>query len=91
MSQPLVDRIPFARILIGLAIVFAISLGLCGLTARAVLHGRTAPSGLDLFLEKTAVYDLLGMLLSAAGVLITCVVWIVMSVVSRARNKEESS
>lgn len=88
MSKALVDRIPFARILIGLALLFAISLGLCGLTARSVMHGRTVPSGLDLFLEKTVIYDLFGMLLSAAGLVITAIVWIVMSIVERARSKD---
>ena len=84
MTKPLVDRIPFAKILIGLAAVFMVALGLCGLTARAALQRHTVPTGLDHFLEQTVGYDVLAMVLSILGIVLIAVVWIIMTVVSRA-------
>ena len=45
MSKPLVDRIPFAKILIGLAILFGLSLGLCGLSIAQIWNGKKCASG----------------------------------------------
>ena len=45
MSKPLVDRIPFAKILIGLAILFGLSLGLCGLCMAQIWNGKSVPPG----------------------------------------------
>jgi cellobiose-specific phosphotransferase system component IIC len=88
MTKPLVDRIPFAKILITLAVVFMVALGLCGLTARSALQPHTVPTGLDHFLKQTVGYDVLAMVLSIVGIVIIAVVWIIMTVISRARRKE---
>jgi hypothetical protein len=87
MTEPLVDRIPFAKILIGLAAVFLVALGLCGLTAGSELRRHTVPTGMDHFLEQAVVYDILAMVLSIGGIVIIAVVWTIMTVVSRAAGK----
>ena len=88
MSNPLVDRIPFVKILIVLAIVFGISLGLCGLTGMSVMQGGKMSTGLQRILGETVVWDMLGMVLSAAGIVLTVIAWVVLTVVSRLNSKE---
>ena len=45
MSERLVDRIPFAKIITVLAIVFGISLGLCGVTFFLSMGGARSRGG----------------------------------------------
>lgn len=88
MSKPLVDRIPFVKILIVLAVVFGISLGLCGLTGLSVMQGGGMLAGLQRILGQTAIWDMLGMVFSAAGIGVTLIAWVVLTVVSRLSSKE---
>ncbi|HTB98396.1 MAG TPA: hypothetical protein VK716_15405 [Terracidiphilus sp.] len=82
MTPPLVDRIPFPKIVIVLASSFGISLGLCGLGAFAggALRGSASSSGVMVVL-------LIGgaalMLLSAIGLVLTVFFWIVLSLAAR--------
>jgi len=74
ISKPLVDRIPFAKILIGLAILFGLSLGLCGLGIAQIWNGKSVPPGMDRLMNQAAGYDMLAMVLSAAGLLATAII-----------------
>lgn len=88
MSKPLVDRVPFAKILIALAIIFGLSLGLCGLGVVVIWGGKSVPSALGGLLNKTAGYDVLAMVLSAVGLLVTVIVWVVLKVVNLLMSRK---
>ncbi len=87
MNKPLVDRIPFAKILIGLVVLFLVSLGMCGLTAVSMAHGGNA-HGVGGVAEKMLVFGIVGTVVSIVGVPLTAVIWVVMTVVSRSMHKE---
>ncbi|MGA7858805.1 MAG: hypothetical protein WCA11_12795 [Terracidiphilus sp.] len=87
MSKPLVDRIPFAKILIGLAVVFLISLGMCGLGALSLGHGGRG-QGVGAMPGMALVIGIVCMVVSVVGVPLTAIVWIVMTVVSRHTHKD---
>ncbi len=82
MSKPFVDRNPFAKVLIGLAILFALSLGLWGLGFALIWNGRSVPQGMDRLMNEAAGYDVLVMVYSAAGLLVTAIIWVVLTVAS---------
>jgi hypothetical protein len=82
MSNPLVNRIPFAKILLGFTLVFVISLGMCGLTGVSTWQGGKIPPGMNRFLEQTVGYDIEFMFLSAVGLVLTILVWVVMTIVN---------
>jgi hypothetical protein len=75
LDKPLVERIPFAKIVAVLAIVFGISLGLCGVTYVAAV----AAKGGD-FVVIFGVIELAGMALSAAGLVLTLIVWVILAI-----------
>jgi hypothetical protein len=81
MSKPLVDRIPFAKILIGLTIAFGLSLGLCGVSLALSWRGKV-PAGMDQLVDRAAGAEILGMVLSAVGIAVMAAVWVVMTVVT---------
>jgi hypothetical protein len=74
MSERLVDRIPFAKIVIVLAIAFGVSLGLCGVTFVLALSGK------DHILAGFGILELVVIGVSAAGLVLTCVVWVTLSI-----------
>jgi hypothetical protein len=76
MSERLVDRIPFAKIITVLAIVFGISLGLCGVTA--VLSSGDYIGGS--FLNGLGILVAAGILLSAAGLALMVVVFVTLAI-----------
>ena len=89
MKDLLVDRIPFAKIVIVLAIAFGIGLGLCGVDA-AFLEKFRSPGeefGPNTFVGGTGAF---AVVLSGLGLVLSCVVWAVVGVVSafRDRNSE---
>lgn len=88
MNKPLVDRIPFVKIMLGFVLVFVIALGMCGLTGVGVWQGGKFPPGVNRFLERSVGYDLAGMILAVAGLVVTAVVWVVMTIGSRFTNKK---
>jgi len=67
MSKRWADQIPFKMIVTVLAIVFGISLGLCGVTAIVSTDGNTFGVGLG-------VLELIVMGVSLAGLVLTLVV-----------------
>ena len=88
MSERLVDRIPFAKIVTVLAVIFGIALGMCGLNLLLALSplGRLrafdgGPFSVMGFIELGA------MLLSAVGMMVTVVAWVVMAAVGSFSRK----
>jgi hypothetical protein len=84
MSKPLVERIPFAKIVVGLAIVFVLSLGTCGLTASLSSNSGSQQNGYIVAM----IAGLAGTLLSGLGLLVTTIVWVVMAVAGSSSRKE---
>jgi hypothetical protein len=80
MRARLIDRIPFAKIVIGLAIVFFVSLGLCGLTF-------VLSSGAYKGFASLGVLELVFMVLSAAGLILTAIVWVTLAAVGSFGEK----
>jgi quinol-cytochrome oxidoreductase complex cytochrome b subunit len=76
VSKRLVDRIPFAKIITVLAIVFGISLGLCGVTAVLSSGGNIGGS----FLVGLGILVTAAILLSIAGLLLTLLVFVTLSI-----------
>ncbi len=70
MSELLVDRIPFARIVTVLATVFGISLGLCGVTFLLSVGGGRGGG----FLIGLGILELIAIVLSAALLALTLAV-----------------
>jgi hypothetical protein len=78
MGERLVERIPFAKIVTVLAIVFGISLGLCGVTfvlASGVGGGRGGG-----FLIGFGILEMVALGVSVAGLLLTLLVYVTLSI-----------
>jgi hypothetical protein len=84
MSKPLVDRIPFAKIVLVLAIVFVLSLGTCGLTASLSSNSGSQQNGYVVAM----IAALAGTLLSGLGLLVTTVVWVIAAATSNSSRKD---
>jgi protein-S-isoprenylcysteine O-methyltransferase Ste14 len=80
MRERLVDRIPFAKIVIGLAIVFLVSLGLCGLTL-------VLSEGVSSNFASLGIVELFAMALSAVGLILTTIVWVTLAAVGSFGKK----
>jgi hypothetical protein len=80
MNERLADRVPFTKIIVVLASAFGIALGLCGLTAFATMSGHNALTG------SLGVIELIVMLLSAAGLVLTVIAWVVVSIIDSVRR-----
>jgi hypothetical protein len=76
MRKRLVDRIPFTKIVTVLAIAFGVSLGLCGLTFVVSSGSHAGPN----FFMTLGLIELAAMILSAAGLVLTFIVWIVLAI-----------
>jgi len=85
MSERLVDRIPFAKIVTVLATVIGISLGLCGAT---FFLSRGAGSGSGVFIGL-GIMELVAIGVSIAGLLLTLLVFVTLSILG-AFSKEVS-
>jgi len=83
MRERLADRIPFVKIIVVLVCAFGIAMGLCGLTALGAMGGHGALSN---FLPSLGVIELGVMLLSAAGLVLTVVAWVVLSIIDSVRR-----
>lgn len=84
MQQPLVDRIPFAKIVIGLVLVMLLSLGLCGLTL--VISSSASPQ-INKMVDLLGPVVAVGLLGSLAGLLVTCVAWGILAAVAGTASK----
>jgi hypothetical protein len=76
LSEPLVDRVNFAKIVTVLAVTFGISLGMCGLTWA--LSSKMSDGGG--FLIPFGILELIAMGLSALGLVVTVILWVVASI-----------
>jgi len=76
MRGRLVDRIPFAKIVTVLAIVFGVSLGLCGVTFVLSSGGGRGGS----FFVGLGMMELAAIILSAAGLALILVVFVALSI-----------
>jgi hypothetical protein len=76
MSERLFDRIPFAKIVTVLAIVFGVSLGLCGVTYFLSSDGGNGNG----FLAGFGILELAAIILSAAGLALILVVFVALSI-----------
>jgi hypothetical protein len=90
MNDRLVDRIPFAKIVIVLAVAFGIGLGLCGvdLTFLNRFRGPDEEFGANTIIGGIGF---IAMVLSALGLVLTCVVWAVVGVVGAFSQQESET
>jgi len=88
MSNRLLDRIPFAKIVVVLAIVFGVSLGLCGLTFVFSASGSRSSAAAGAFVGIAGIIELGAMLLSAVCLVITVVVWVIAAIFASFSHKD---
>ncbi len=81
MEKPLVDRIPFPKIVTVLAVAFGVGLGLCGLSAALTIGGAQRNSFLVSILMSAGVLELIVIAVSGVGLVATTIAWVVLSVV----------
>jgi hypothetical protein len=87
MNKPLVDRIPFAKIVVGLAVAFVLGLGLCGLDFFLLLReSQTHSRGFAV--APVGVASLTLQILSAIGLVVTIIVWVVLAIMASSSRKE---
>ena len=79
----LLERINFPKVVTVLAVSFGVGLGACGLTALASSHG-----GADYFLPLGLI-ELAVILLSALGLIVTVIVWIVASLLGQTGSQPQ--
>jgi formate-dependent nitrite reductase membrane component NrfD len=77
MSKQLLERIPFAKIIVAQAILFAIALGLCRLDAHLTEHGQKITGTMDGFIFLTSLMQLGVITLTGVGIIVTLVLWLV--------------
>ena len=84
MSLPLAQRIPFTKIVVVFACLFGLSFGLCGLSAfsAGLLHGSTTKVPIVIGIAGGALF-----VLSSVGLVITLIVWVIVSIFSRASSQ----
>jgi hypothetical protein len=87
MSKPLVDRIPFTKIIVALTAAFGIGLGLCGLDFFLLLRAsQTHTQGFGV--GSIGVLSLVVLSLSAIGLVVTTILWVVLAAVGASSRKE---
>ena len=88
MNKPLVDRIPFVKIVVLLTIGFGVSMGLCGFNLVLSLNnkGRSAP--MQQLLASAVNVEFAGIILCGLGLVVTVIAWVVLSLVSRFSPKD---
>lgn len=88
MTEPLVRRIPFVKIVIILAVTFGIGFGMCGLSvfvAGAMHNSRSSGNALAILM----IVDAAVILLSAIGLVVTILLWVILSLTSRASQNQK--
>jgi hypothetical protein len=85
MTTPLVDRIPFAKIAIVLAVLMMIGLGLCGV-GLVVSDGGNRTGLLGFAFQALMILGSASFWLSLLGLIVLLPVWVIMSIV---RSKRE--
>lgn len=83
MNKRLVDRIPFAKILLVLVAIFILSLGMCGAT---LVFGGSRGVWSNL-LDNLVVAEMAGMVLSAAALVLTAFLWVTLALIGASATK----
>ena len=83
MTEPLVRRIPFTKIVVILAVTFGIGFGMCGLSAfvAGAMHSSRSAGN---FLAIVMIIDAGVIVLSAIGLVLTVIVWVILSIIGRS-------
>jgi hypothetical protein len=79
----LLERINFPKVVTVLAVAFAVSLGACGLTSIGIAKSG---SGSDI-LVPLGFIELAVILLSAFGLVLTAVVWIIAAALGKTEHR----
>lgn len=87
MSKPLVDRIPFAKIVAVLAVAFGLGVGLCGLDFFLGSHG-IGKNTQEFGVGPIDALSLIVMAFSALGLALTTVLWVVFAAVGSFSRKD---
>jgi hypothetical protein len=74
-------HVNFPKIVTVLAVTFAVALGACGLTVLASSHGGGQ------YAMPLGILELAVMILSAAGLVVTVVVWVIASAIGNLNSK----
>ncbi len=80
MSKPLVDRIPFAKIVTVLAIVFGVAIGMCGLNLLIAVPLGHVPQSASAVIVALMFIEAGGMLLSALGLFAVGALWLILKI-----------
>ncbi|MGA2048890.1 MAG: hypothetical protein ABSG96_14425 [Terracidiphilus sp.] len=82
MSDPTVKRFPFAKIVIVMAVSFLVGVGLCGLDIALGAHGYGKTG--EFSAGPIDGLSLIVMILSAAGLVLSLIVWLLAVIVRSA-------
>jgi hypothetical protein len=91
MGKSFADRVPFAKIITVLAVAFGVGLGLCclnGTLAAAGVARKSIGAFADPILSIIGILSLAVMILSAIGLIITTILWVIAAVVGSFSPKE---
>ncbi|MGH9598620.1 MAG: hypothetical protein ACRD27_02050 [Terracidiphilus sp.] len=88
MREPPSDGFPFSKTIVVFAVMFGISLGLCGLNFILPQWGRNFSE--EFSVGTLAFISLIAMVVSALGLVLTTISWVISSVVGNfgRRNSE---
>ncbi len=75
MPKPLVDRIPFKKIVTGCAVGVAVGFGLCGLNAFLEAHGIGSTSTREGSFSSLLVFDLVLLGACFFGLILAFIAW----------------
>jgi cytochrome bd-type quinol oxidase subunit 2 len=88
LSQPLVNRIPFAKIVTVLAIVFGVALGTCGVTfVVGLATDGSANRALSSVVGVLAPVELIVLALSAIGLVFTLAAWVILTITANVTRR----
>ncbi len=90
MNKPLVDRIPFGKIVTVLAACFGVGLGLCGVNFFISSHS-IGESGRAFGVRALFAFSSLLVLLSFLGLTIVLLVWAVLAIAGNLKQSENES
>ena len=82
MSKPLVDRIPFKKIVTACSVGIAVGFGFCGLNAFLEAHG-IARNTFERGFSALLVFDLVLLGVSFIGLVVSSIAWAVLSLQKR--------
>ena len=88
MTEPLAQRIPFAKIVVFFAVTFGIGVGLCGLDYFLASRGIGA-SHEEFGVGPLDGPSLLVMFLSALGLIVSVIAWIIAAIVFGITHKSD--